>query len=384
MVTIGISSGGQIVMAKSSMKCWPRAPAKGLSLVWKHEIGSGFSELVVVDDKIYTMMAEKTDSMSGTEYLVCFDTATGKERWRSEIDDIFIDADDWGDGPRSTPTVGPDMIYCFSGSGKLVAVKAHDGSHVWTVDFVDTFGSTVPRWGFAASPLLIDNLVFMEVGGLNDQAFAAFDKDTGELAWAKGTAAAAYNSPVSANIDGVDHIFFVNGAMLYAFNPAGDTLWTFQMPLRSPMALPLFIAPNKLFISAANDAGSFIVEIADNQPKQLMTSSQMKNDWSSSSYHEGYIYGFNVATLQCIDAHTGERQWLKRGFGKGSLIMVNDYLIILSDLGKVTLAQATPETYTEIATFDAIEGRSWTAPSYAHGKIYVRNHTHMACLQFIH
>lgn len=358
--------------------------AKDLTLLWKHEIGSGFSEVVIAGDRIYTLMAEKTDSITGTEYLVCLDAHSGLEKWRIPIDDIYIDEDEWGDGPRSTPVVDDDMIYCFSGSGRLVAISLASISSVWSVDFVEKFGSTTPRWGFAASPLLVDNMLIIEVGGQQEHAFMAFDKYTGAQIWAAGSAAAAYNSPITANIDSTEYIVFVNGSNLYAFDKEGTQLWTFTMPLRSPMALPLFIEPNMIFVSAANDAGSFIIEVVDGQPNQILTSNQIRNDWSSSSYHDGYIYGFNVATLQCMDASNGVRKWLKRGFGKGSLIAVNESLIILSDTGTLSLAKINTEAYLEIASIDVMEGRSWTAPSYSDGKIYVRNHSQIACIQIIY
>ncbi len=358
-------------------------PVDGPVLLWKKEIGSGFSELVVAGDKIYTMVGEKIDSINGWEYLVCLDLPTGEEIWKTKIDDIFIDVDDWGDGPRSTPAVDDENIYCFSASGKLASVSRADGKKRWIIDFVERYGSTRPRWGYSTSPLLVDDMVLMEVGGEGSRGFAAFSKHDGALIWSSSTVASAYNSPIAANIEGSQHIIFASASKLYSFSPAGDSLWTFDMPIRSPMAAPLFIPPNKIFASAANDAGSFILEVVNNTPDQVMTSNQMRNDWSSSCYKDGFIYGFNVATLQCINAETGERQWLKRGFGKGSLIMVGDRLFVLSDQGSLTMVEATPDRYIEIGTFDALEGRSWTAPSYSDGKLFVRNHTHMACFELI-
>ena len=37
-----------------------------------------------------------------------------------------------------------------------------------------------------------------------------------------------------------------------------------------------------------------------------------------------------------------------------------------------------PEEYTERASFQAIDGKSYTAPSYADGKVYLRNLDEMA------
>jgi outer membrane protein assembly factor BamB len=355
----------------------------GPQLIWSKDIGSGFSEVVVVDDMIYLMMAEKTDSVTGWETLVCMDAKSGKTLWSTRVDKVFIDEDDWGDGPRSTPAVDDHMVYCLSASGKLAAIDRRSGQIQWSVDFVQQYGGTIPRWGYSTSPLLVDDLVIMEVGGENDHGFAAFKKSTGELKWHAGSVSAAYNSPVIVETNGSRKIIFANGSSLYAFDVNGNALWTYTMPLRSPMAMPMYISPGKIFVSAANNAGSFIIDVTGTEPVELTTSTQMRNDWSSSCYKDGYIYGFNVATLQCMDAETGQRKWLRRGFGKGSLILIHDRLFVLSDLGTITIVEATPEGYREIKVVEALEGRSWTAPSYANGKLYVRNHTHIACFRIM-
>lgn len=352
-------------------------------VLWSKEIGAGFSEVAVVDNRIYLMMAEMQDTITGWETLLCMDADSGEVLWSTRVDEVYIDEDEWGNGPRATPTVDDERIYVFSGSGKLAAIDRADGQLLWEVDFVESYGSTIPRWGYAASPLLTKDKILIEVGGTDNHGFAAFRKTTGELLWHKEQVVAAYNSAISAEIDGQQQFIFVSGSKLYAYDEEGASLWTFTMPLRSPMALPVFIAPNRIFVSAANDAGSFVIQVNENQAEEVMRSNRMRNDWSSSTYKDGYFYGFNVATLLSMDAETGERKWLRRGFGKGSLIMVDDRLFILSDMGHLTVAEATPEEYREIATLDVLEGRSWTAPSYYNGRLFVRNHTHMASVRIM-
>ena len=54
-------------------------PGSGLKMLWKKELGSAFSEIIVSGDNVYTMFSEKTDSVSGLEYIGCFDAKTGNE-----------------------------------------------------------------------------------------------------------------------------------------------------------------------------------------------------------------------------------------------------------------------------------------------------------------
>jgi outer membrane protein assembly factor BamB len=354
-------------------------PADGLKLVWKKQLGSAFSEIIVSDNMVYTMFSEKSDSISGLEFIGCFDGKTGNEIWRTEVDSIFIDVDGWGDGPHSTPAVDENHAYGFSAHGILTAVNKKSGKIVWQVDFVKEFGSVLPRWGFSTSPLLVEDILVMEAGGKENSTFVAFNKKDGKVLWAKGRGNSLYNSPSLATIGEVTQILFANGSTLYSFNTKGDTLWTINTSIRNATAMPLFFDGNKILLSNVHSRGFAVVEVNDNVAKVTTSGNGLKNDFSSSVYHDGYFYGFDVAALVCISAKTGEKKWTKRGFGKGSLILVDDKLIVLSDKGALVQVKATPEAYTEQGQMQAIEGKSWTAPSYNNGKIYVRNLTEMAC-----
>jgi len=350
-----------------------------LELVWKKELGSGFSELVVSDGFIYTMISEKIDSVTGSEFIVALDEKTGNELWRTKVDSIYIDADGWGDGPRSTPIIDETNIYGLSAYGKLTALSRKDGKFLWQVDFIKFFGSTTPRWGYASSPVMVDNKIIMEVGGTENRTFMAFNKADGSILWNDGAGGASHDSPLKATINGQEQLIFVNGRTLYSYSPDGDTLWTFKMPFRSITAMPILIDDNKIFVSGVRTPGFFIAEINNNKATQLLTGNSMKNDFNSCVYHDGYLYGYHIAAVRCISVETGEVKWSKRGFGKGSLILVDGKLMVLSDKGKLAIVEANPEAYMEVASVQAITGKSWTAPSFKDGKVYVRNLTEMAC-----
>ena len=106
----------------------------------------------------------------------------------------------------------------------------------------------------------------------------------------------------------------------------------------------------------------------------------MKNQFASSVLYDNYLYGFDNSILKCIEANTGEEQWKTRGLGKGTVILADGHLIILSDRGKLALAEATPVGYIEKASAKALSGLCWTAPTLAEGRLYMRNEEEMVCL----
>jgi len=350
-----------------------------LELIWKKEIGSGFSELVISDGIIYTMISDKTDDYEGSEYVAAYEESNGEEIWRTRVDSIYFDEDGWGDGPRSTPIIDSENIYSLSGHGKLSANTKKDGKLLWQVDFIADFGSTTPRWGFASSPIIVDDKLIMEVGGTESRAFMAFNKSDGNILWSDGNGNASHDSPLKVTLDGQEQIIFANGSKLYSYDSNGDTLWTYNMPFRSITAMPLLVDENKIFASAVRSPGFFIAEISNNTATEFITGSSMKNDYSSCVYHNGYIYGYHVAAVRCINAETGEVKWTKRGFGKGSLMLVDDKLMVLSDKGKLVIVDTNPELYSELTSVQALDGKSWTAPSFLNGNIYMRNLSGFAC-----
>lgn len=356
-------------------------PETGPPLLWTKTVGNGFSEVAVSSGTAYIFSGDSLDG--GCEYLAAIEVETGKELWKTKVDSLYIEVDGWGHGPRSTPAIEKDMVFCLSAFGKLAALSTKDGSKIWMADLPKEFGTTQPRWGFSSSPFLIENLLILETGGTENRAYSAFDKKSGKILWSKGTGLAGYNSPAVVKINDQAQVVFAGDSVLFAYDLAGNLLWEYKMPFRQPTAMPVFIAPDKFFVSTVSDVGSFLIRIENNKPSLLWESTAMQNEWSTSCYYQGFIYGISKTKLMCISAETGEMKWGQRGFGKGSLIISGNKLIVLSDQGLLTLVEATSEKFTKIASFQALTGKSWTAPSFADGKLFVRNLTTMSCYKLI-
>lgn len=139
---------------------------------------------------------------------------------------------------------------------------------------------------------------------------------------------------------------------------------------------------DRLFVSHRAEGGSALLRLESAaggvRPEVVWQSRFLLNHLSSSVYLDGHLYGFHNAILKCVDAATGEPTWARRGFGHGSLIAVDNTLLVLADDGELAAVAATPEAYREIGRLAVLEGRSWTAPSAAGGRVYLRNHRQMA------
>jgi outer membrane protein assembly factor BamB len=104
----------------------------------------------------------------------------------------------------------------------------------------------------------------------------------------------------------------------------------------------------------------------------------MKNQFTSSVLHDGYIYGLDENILACVDAATGDLKWKGGRYGYGQVMLASGHLIVLSESGELALVRATPDGHDERVRFPAIAGKTWNHPVIVDGILLIRNLQEMA------
>lgn len=362
-------------------------------ILWRRELGEGFSGIVAAGEYLYTLYAVEYDEFAGA-----FRVADGSPVWRVRIGAKYLD--EWGNGPRATPTIDGDTVYVLGTGGRLLALDTLSGETRWKVEFTSTYGLSrgrfsldgmVPAYeenntvefGHCSSPLIVDDLLVAYTGAGSGRSMVALDKRTGELRWSAFDNGSAHSSPVVMSIGGTKQIVQIMPQEIAAVALSGETLWQFPWA-QFNISQPVLVGDDRVFASTGNGVGAVLLKIeagGDGFAAQpLWKIERMRNAWGSSVYFQGAIYGFDNGTLRCIDATSGELRWAHRGLGKGSLIVADDLLIILGDQGVLAIAEAAAEGYRELSRLQVMEGPSWTAPSLAQGRLFLRNHKEMVCL----
>ncbi len=355
-------------------------PLEGPQVLWRVELGQGYSGIAVRGDRVFTQFGQ-----SGEEIAAAFDAADGSEIWRTVTGKDRPDGQ--GGGPRSTPTIDGDLVFVVGAYGTLHALETTDGATVWSRDLRADFGARIPRWGVSASPVVTGDLLLIEAGGKADNALLALDKATGALRWHTRSDKPGYSTPIVANISGREQAIFFTADGLVATSLAdGSSLWEFPWKTSYGVsaAMPVFVPPNRIFISTGYGKGAALVQISPSEDglevEEIWRSKVMQNHFNSSVLVNGYLYGFDNATLKCIEAASGEQRWAQRGFGKGSLLYADGHLVVLSERGVLLSVEATPERYNETGRVQILNGKTWTMPSLADGRLFLRDEREMVAV----
>jgi outer membrane protein assembly factor BamB len=293
-----------------------------------------------------------------------------------------------GAGPRGTPTISNGRVYTLGATGILNALDASNGAVVWSRNAVADTGVTIPGWGIASSPLVVNDMVVVAASG----RLAAYDAATGKPRWFRPSGGGGYSSPHLTTIDGVTQILLLSGGGAIGVALAdGAVLW--QHPLwQSAIGIVQPATVEGDLLIAAGDAmggiGMRRLSVAHGTSgwatEERWTSRGLKPYFNDFVVHKGHAFGFDGSILSCIDLKDGARKWKGGRYGSGQLVLLadQDLLLIVSEEGELALVKATPDQFTEVAgKLPAVEGKTWNHPVLIGDLLLVRNGQEMAAFR---
>jgi outer membrane protein assembly factor BamB len=348
---------------------WIARWSSGPNVLWQAELGTGASSVAVSRGRLYAM-----GNVDGDDIVYCRAAETGREIWRFTYV-CSLSKRQFEGGPAATPTVDGDRVYTFSHEGQLFCLDALEGTCIWSLHAIHDLGGSRPFWGYACSPLVAEDKVIVSIGGRGSSS-AALDKNTGKVLWKSGDDKAGYSSPVLFDFLGVPAIAFFKGEAIVAQALAsGKELWRYPWETSYDVnaAMPA-VRGSKIFVCSGYDRGAAVLDFSTGAPKVVWQHDKMRNHFNSCLFHEGHMYGIDDGgELKCLEFDTGAVKWEKGRFGKGSLILGGDKLIVLSEGGELVIAAAKPQAYEELGRASVLPKRCWVSPALASGLLYVKN-----------
>ena len=364
---------------------WPKA---GPSLVWKADVGEGFAGVAVKGDRLYLFHRQ-----GGDEILQCLDASTGDVIWTSKSTCRYSGGYASDNGPRCVPLVTDSHVFVFGVAGTLRCVNAADGNEIWKRQTWKDFGAPEGYFGAGSTPLLVDDLLIVNVGGRDESAVVAFSAKDGSTVWQSLKDAASYSSPILANVDGVQHIVAVTRMKTVSLNPKdGAVRFQFPFGMRGPTvngATPVIMGDH-LFVSSSYRVGSVWAKI--NATSADLTQSGEKllaTQYATPIQNDGLLYAVDGrqdtgdASVKCIDPVAQKVIWQQGGFDYGAMIRVDDQLILLTCEGDLYRIAADKSGYKELhrSTVLSATPRGYRLPAIGNGRLFVRDDATLKCLQ---
>lgn len=349
-------------------------------VLWQKKIGTGWSGPVVADGNLILH-----DRVNNREVVSCFDALTGEPKWEYRYFTNYRDQFGFDSGPRGTPTISDGRVYTFGAEGRLSCLDFADGSLVWSVDTKKEFKADNGFFGIACSPLVQDGRVLVQIGGSNGHGIIAFDAKTGKVLWSVTDHEAGYSSPVAAKFNNRDYALFFTRDGLTAIDPASGLI-EFEFPWRannnnSVNASSPVIMGNQIFLSASYGLGAIVLRVTDTGTNPFWRGDGMlSSHYATSIFHNHMLFGFHgrvdtggPTDLRAVDAANGTMLWQQEAIDPGTLMLVNNTLLVLTQDGKLYAGEASSRGFKPVAQAQ-IAGKDTRAyPAFANGLFYVRD-----------
>ncbi len=266
------------------------------------------------------------------------------------------------------PSFADGRIVAFGPSGLLTCLDAATGRMLWQHRGYHE-SIKPPSWGFAASPLIVNDLVVAGLCGKGGIRLAAHKLSDGAQVWTARGGDSGFSSPQLATLDGVPQIVYLDGAGLTGHEiETGRELWRLEWKTDQPkVAQPAILDEHSLVVGMAYGVGLRRIDVRRDAARtwrvhETWNSLRLKPKFNDFAVLGDYAYGFDESQLACVDLRTGERVWKGGRYGYGQVLLAPPLLVVLSEAGELIALPAKPEPLEELAKFEALRGKTWTHP----------------------
>ncbi len=367
--------------------------AELLPRVWSVGVGEGYSGPAVADGRVY--VTDRIPS-SQQERVLCVDAESGAQLWKHEYASRYTIS--YPAGPRTTPVVDGGRVYTIGAMGQMYCLDTGSGDVVWQKDFESDYGTKLPIWGMAASPLVDGDQLITLVGGNEGALIVSFDKATGKELWRSlEDADVGYCPPVIYEFGGRRQLIIWHPSGISSLNPSdGKLIWKYDWYVRYGLCIPM---PRKiggqLFLTSFYNGPVMLNVNADSASVAWKGSSNSERDtdglhsimptpWVSKDH----IFGVcSYGQLRGLKTDSGERIWeTRQATGEGRwwnafLIRHNNRFFLHNEQGDLIIAKMDADGYHEISRAKLVEPTRkvqrrmtiWSHPAFAMKSVFARN-----------
>jgi outer membrane protein assembly factor BamB len=364
---------------------WPASYAQG----WRVEVGEGYSSPVVSAGRAFVHGRRDPD-----EIVTAIDLGSGAVVWQQQYPAPFAKnqyATRMAKGPNATPLAVGGRVFTLGVTGILTAWDAASGAHLWRKDFSAEIDTSKLFCGTAASPLLVNGSVVVQVGSdVHGGRILALDPASGTTRWQWKGPGPGYASPALIEIAGTPQVVtFTNRSVVAVDGTSGAELWSIPFPdeWHENIVTPLWTG-SELVVSGTRQ-GTQAYRITQSGGRwsaaQIWKSTDIAMYMSSPVFGDGLIYGFGSkrkGQYVAVDAKTGAVRWATEGRegDHASVLLSPAHVIYLSNSGALVVARRNTSAFEVVKKYEIASSETWAMPVFLGRDLLVRDATHLAKL----
>jgi outer membrane protein assembly factor BamB len=297
-----------------------------------------------------------------------------------------------------SPVTDGTHVWVMTGTGILKGFD-FEGNEIWGRDIQKEYGQFGLNWGYASSPLLYEDHLFVQVlHGMKTEDpsyILKIDKKTGQTVWrverpteAIRESPDSYTTPGLLQYDGKTEIVITGGDVATGHDPeTGKELWRVKglNPENSPwyrvVASPVI---KDGFIYVASRVKPFVAVKAggrgDITTTHVVWSTDNGVDVPTPVTDGKYLYIVNDrGIVWCLDAKTGKTVYgperIQPGTYSASPVLAGDRIYTINEDGLTTVLRAGPKF--EVLAENALEDYTLSSPAISDGQIFIRTTKHL-------
>jgi outer membrane protein assembly factor BamB len=358
------------------------------NVAWKLEMPSKTGATPIIwGNRIFLNVAD-----GGNLYLWCVDKAKGEPLWKKPIAGGNYQINKQNMSSPSPVTDGA-AVYAMTGVGVL---KAFDfaGNELWVRDIQQDYGKFGLNWGYASSPLLYGDSLYVEVlHGMKtkDPSYLLrIDTKSGKTVWrverhtdAIRESPDSYTTPALLKYGDRGEIVISGADCVTGHDPAtGKELWRatglnpdhhsdYRTIASTVVFGDLFFVPTRVRPLLAFRAGGR----GDISESHRLWSFNNGPDVPTPVTDGKYFYTVNDRGIMwCLDARTGQEIWgsqrLKPAVYSSSPVLADGKLYVSNEDGLTTVVKAGAKF--EVLAENDLAGYTLSSPAISDGHIFLR------------
>jgi outer membrane protein assembly factor BamB len=359
--------------------------SKTQNVRWKVAVpGAGVSTPIVWGERVFLTASDgrRNDRL----HVYCHHRDDGRRLWQTRLfgsapTDLFPP----GGMAVPTPVTDGKHLYVLFGTGDLVCLD-FAGKPVWIRSLAEEYGPFRNRWGMGSSPILVGDLLVIQVDHWSRSYLLGVDARTGANRWKTDrNESVNWSSPLAVKVKGQTQLIVVGTSRARGYDARdGTELWSVQgMHFQ---CIPSPVAWENVLVAASGE-NTLAIRLDGSKGDLSKTHVLWKNKRNrpyvpSPVCYEGRLYVVaDQGFATCLEVADGKEQWRERlgDTYHASLVAGDGKVYFTSKEGVVRVVQAGPQ-FALLAENDMGEALV-ASPALAHGQLFLRGERHLFCIE---